>query len=87
MKNEGEKSILVAGVTIPLEKLDMMRDRYIDLLKMRLGHGAVEYKNAFPNLPVSLEEFQQEILDIAGWGYVMWLRVEMLKQRAREIDG
>jgi hypothetical protein len=48
----------------------------------RVKKGQAEYGDAsFLSSPVELlDELQQEVEDIAGWGYILWRRLERAKQ-------
>lgn len=54
---------------------------FLAQLQERLEIGAREYPAA-EKTPTGriIEEWQQEALDIAGWGYVLWQRIEKLKE-------
>lgn len=56
---------------------------FCDAVQARLEKGAIVYGNeSFQAPPVLLlEELQQEALDLAGWGFVLWSRIEALKGR------
>lgn len=53
----------------------------------RLAQGAKEYGDASFELPPSalLEEIEDELLDVAGWAYILWVRVHALRTRAQEV--
>jgi len=55
----------------------------------RLEKGAREYgAKSFTMQPGELlEELQQEALDLAGWGFVLWKRLELLKAAAALAEG
>ena len=59
---------------------------YFNKLQQRLEVGAKEYGNdSFKKSQVKLmEEIQEEILDIAGWSYVLWQKLENLKKKVIE---
>lgn len=52
-------------------------------LHARLEVGEREYGGAsFTAAPTSLiGELQQEALDIAGWGFILWRRLEAFRRR------
>lgn len=60
------------------------RQRFITALHAKLDKGAVEHGDkSFELSPVQLlEELQAEALDLAGWGWILWDRLERLKKRA-----
>lgn len=53
------------------------RDEFIRALTERLDKGAAQYGDRSFDRPVDqlLAELQQEALDLAGWGFVLWERV------------
>lgn len=68
-------------------------------VRARLEAGRQAYGDrSFDRPPTELlGELQQEALDLAGWGFVLWARLEALRERAavehvgrmarRELDG
>lgn len=61
---------------------------FFDALWERLARGAVEYGDRSFDRPLLelLDEWEQEALDLAGWGYVMWQKARRLRARAQQID-
>ena len=57
----------------------------------RLSQGQATYGDAsFDRHPLHLvAEIEQELLDIVGWGYILWTRLQRLEQliAARHGDG
>lgn len=65
------------------------RRAFLDALAARLEMGAREYDNASfeKPLPVTAAELEAEALDIAGWGYVMWVQIRRRCERLqRAVD-
>lgn len=60
---------------------------YLIKLEERLIAGAKAYGNkSFDKDSHKLiGEIQEEILDIAGWSYILWQRLETLKQQTKVI--
>jgi hypothetical protein len=56
-----------------------LRARFLQMLDDRLSAGAAEYGNAsFGTPPMETqEEILAEILDVAGWAYVMWVKMQL----------
>ena len=56
-------------------------DEYVSRLEQRLRVGEQEYGNrSFQLAPeATLDEIEQELLDISGWGYVAWRRLRALR--------
>jgi transcriptional regulator with XRE-family HTH domain len=55
--------------------------RFFQALRTRLRAGALEYGDgSFSRSPSALVgELEQEALDLAGWGYVLWRRLQRAK--------
>ncbi len=54
---------------------------FVESLRARLMKGVVTYENkSFSKSPgVLLEELKQEALDLAGWGFILWCRLEKMR--------
>lgn len=65
-----------------------MIDQFLSEVRARLRVGEREYGNkSFERPSVSLiMELQQEALDLAGWGYVLWQKLETMRAKAAEVD-
>ena len=52
----------------------------------RLAEGAKTYGDASYERTADdlLDEIQQECIDLAGWGYVLWLKCERIKGSKNE---
>lgn len=61
---------------------------FLQRLEIKVERGAQEYGDASFNLPADRisEELEQELLDIAGWGFILWVRMQRLKDRLRGIE-
>jgi len=68
----------------PLENLDAFFRR----VRERMDVGRVEYGDrSFASDPLSLvNEIQEEILDIAGWSYVLYCRMERVREKNSELS-
>jgi glutamate/tyrosine decarboxylase-like PLP-dependent enzyme len=57
--------------------------KFVKLLDMKMTRGFYSYGDkSFSRDPKELlEEIQAETLDIAGWGMVLWQRIEDLKKK------
>lgn len=53
-------------------------DTFLDRLRERLEAGALEYGNrSFLRQPAELvDEVVQELLDVVGWVYILWAKVD-----------
>lgn len=56
---------------------------YEDRVRARVEQGKRDYGDSSLNRPVSecLDELQQEIEDLNGWGFIIWARLEDIKRR------
>jgi hypothetical protein len=56
-------------------------DAFVLDVRARLEAGAKQYGDAsFSRPPIELiSELQQEALDLAGWGFVLWCRLEAMR--------
>lgn len=71
----------------------MMRDNdplqdwpaFVDAATKRLHQGRVDYGDAsFDREPDELlRELAQEAMDLAGWGYILWHRIQEMRRALR----
>ncbi|HEX5050428.1 MAG TPA: hypothetical protein VFZ65_01520 [Planctomycetota bacterium] len=61
--------------------VDTTLDRFITRLPARLTAGAREYGDrSFTRPPAELvDELQQELEDVCGWGLILWLQLDRLR--------
>ncbi len=64
------------------------RDEFFGAVNARLEQGAREYHDASFDrpLPELLEELEREALDLAGWGYIVWERIQRMRAAARAVE-
>ena len=64
-------------------------DSFVVRLRARLAAGAKTYGDiSFTRPAVGLvDEIQQEIEDVAGWGLILWIRLERLRGRVGQLEG
>jgi class 3 adenylate cyclase len=64
-----------------------LREQFITQLRERLQAGEIEYGDVSFDRPLVevIGEMQEEVLDIAGWGFVAFVRLEQLKRLAQEV--
>lgn len=57
-----------------------LEDQFITALRARLDAGRREYgPESFTRSPTELRgEIEEELLDVAGWAFVLWVRVHQL---------
>ena len=55
---------------------------FVNATYQRLRKGAEEYGNeSFSASPLELiTELKEEVLDIAGWGYILWQRLDRMER-------
>ena len=61
---------------------------FTEAVQARLAAGAETYGDASLDRPTSelIEEAEQEALDIDGWGFFVWQRIQRLKAKMAEIE-
>lgn len=54
--------------------------QFVEAVRARLMKGAIAYENrSFSSPPeVLIEELRQEALDLAGWGFILFCRLEAM---------
>jgi hypothetical protein len=59
---------------------------YECLVRDRLLLGVRNYGDeSFSRSPSSLlNELQQELLDVSGWAFILWVKVHMMQQKLKE---
>ena len=63
-------------------------ERFAAKVHARLVQGERVFDNRSldkPHLDL-MEEIQQELEDIAGWGVLLWIRLERVKTLAKQLD-
>lgn len=60
---------------------------FVTEVRIRLEKGRETYGDkSFDDDPVTLlKELQQEAMDLAGWGYVLWVRCQKAKLAAEKL--
>lgn len=68
--------------------LDGEVDRFVERLRARLVAGAATYGVASLQRPCQelIDEIQEELEDVAGWGLVLWVRLERLRDQVANLD-
>lgn len=59
-----------------------LEERFITALRARLDAGRREYGPAsFTRSPLEVrKEIEEELLDVAGWAFVLWVRIHRLER-------
>ena len=62
--------------------------RFLSELETKLDKGRREYGDvSFSREPSELiDELEQECLDLAGWGFVLWTRLERMKRETLKLE-
>lgn len=60
--------------------------RYIDQLRLKLEKGKRDYGDSSLSLSPDrlIAELQAEALDFSGWGFLLWLKLERMRQKLQE---
>jgi hypothetical protein len=61
---------------------------FAECIQERLEMGAKVYGDKSLDAPSStlLVEIEQELLDVVGWGFIQWSRIQKLKAKLSEIE-
>jgi len=61
-------------------------DEYVGLVRQRMEQGERDYQGRSFGLPVdaTVAEIEQELLDVFGWGYIAWRRIQAAKSALAE---
>ncbi len=65
-----------------MTSLDADLARFVARLRDRLSEGATTYGDtSFTRPAIELvDEIQQELEDVCGWGLILWIRLERLRE-------
>lgn len=71
-----------------MSSLDADLARFVGRLRARLEVGAKTYGDASFKRPAGelVDEVQQELEDVCGWGLLLWIRLERLRGRAERVE-
>jgi len=60
---------------------------FVNALNEKMKKGFEEYGDgSFKRPPIELlDEIEQEAMDIVGWGYILWCRLEELKKECEKL--
>lgn len=72
-------------VTPPRRHQEEAAEEFLGLIRERLAHGRRQYGDASLALaPGSIVgEIEEELLDVAGWSFVLWLRMRGLRDHLK----
>ena len=64
-------------------QLDAALDRFVARLRARLAAGAATYGDRSFTRPAAelVDELQQKLEDVCGWGLLLWIRLDRLRGR------
>ena len=67
---------------------EQLQAEFLDVLGKRLRVGGVEYgDDSFHQpLPETAEEMLAELVDVAGWAFVGWVRLRMILKRVALVE-
>lgn len=61
--------------------------KFIFLLRKKQEVGIREHGKKIPPIDQLFLELEMELLDICGWGFLLWMRLEELKKKTKEAQG
>lgn len=69
-------------------ELDKLWRIFLSRVEERLKEGQRQYgdRSYTKNPDVLLNELQQEVEDIAGWGVILWIRLEAMRTQVRKMN-
>jgi hypothetical protein len=61
---------------------------YTDEVFSRLENGKRAYGDSSFERPLEslITEIQQELMDVSGWAFIQWHRLESMKEKARVVE-
>jgi len=61
---------------------------FVNAVSQRLEKGREAYGDTSFSRPITelIDELQQECLDLAGWGFVLWCRLQQIKSATNRED-
>lgn len=71
-----------------MTQLDAALDRFTARLRARLAAGAATYGDHSFTRPAAelVDEIQQELEDVCGWGLLLWMRLDRLRARVERLE-
>lgn len=76
-------------MTTPISDASLPRlSEFTAALHGRVSRGRDTYGDSSFHRPFAdvLEEIEEELLDVAGWGFVLWCRVRALRERLADVE-
>jgi hypothetical protein len=58
---------------------------FLSKLKEKTKLGAKKHKHVVPSALGCIDEIEMELLDICGWGFLLWKRLMQLKKALNKI--
>jgi hypothetical protein len=70
------------------QDIHQLWDRFASKVIARLESGQEEYGDVSLTLPTErlVDEIQQELEDVAGWGLILWTRLQRCRKATARID-
>lgn len=61
-------------------------EQYVELVRCRMLAAEADYQGRGFDLPseATIEEIEQELLDVFGWGFLLWRRMQAAKRALAE---
>jgi hypothetical protein len=72
----------LGALSDPIERFP----QFIEAVRSRLADGQRTYGDKSFERPINelIGEIEQECLDLAGWGFVLWTRLQNIKRATKE---
>lgn len=70
------------------QDIHQLWERFAARVVARLENGREEYGDVSLSLPTErlIDELQQELEDVAGWGLILWTRLNRCRKAAARVD-
>lgn len=58
---------------------------FLSKLEKKTKAGAKKHKHIIPSTLRCIDEIEMELLDICGWGFLLWRKLMLLKKSLKKI--